>query len=532
MLFFHVQVLDRPDIAEAAGADGVLLSADGLPTVVARRALAESAGLLGRRAESADAVARASAEGADFVLAAEPTALRAARPRASVPLLADLLPSTSPQAAAIGDPSFRRLLADFGDAGADGALLPSILTTKAASGIATALAAVREQWRPANGVSATDAAILAPASAQDFAERAPAQPIPLEAAPEAPPADVAAVATPAADAVALATPAADAAEDPPATPARILPAGPADEVLEEERALLTRVLALLEAAAPEVEEASLLRDELAELDGHFLLVVVGEFNSGKSSVINALLGARYLREGVLPTTNEITVLRYGSGSGGSGGSSSSSAGRSGSGDAYFEAELPAPLLREVAIVDTPGTNVILRRQQRLTEEFVPRADLVLFVMSADRPFTDSEERFLQYIRQWGKKIVFVLNKVDALQGAGELEQVVGFVADNAQRLLGLAGPGACRVLPVSARAAMEAKMAATPPPQRGGLLSGVGLGGSGDGATLELDSAALARDPRWTKSGFAAFESFIFDFLRGNGGGTGNEVRHHCASRP
>lgn len=42
------------------------------------------------------------------------------------------------------------------------------------------------------------------------------------------------------------------------------------------------------------------------------------------------------------------------------------------------------------LVDTPGTNVILQRQQRLTEEFVPRADLLLFVISADRPLTESE----------------------------------------------------------------------------------------------------------------------------------------------
>ncbi len=50
------------------------------------------------------------------------------------------------------------------------------------------------------------------------------------------------------------------------------------------------------------------------------------------------------------------------------------------------------------VVDTPGTNVILSRQQRLTEEYVPRADLVLFVLSADRPFTESEVNFLKYIR--------------------------------------------------------------------------------------------------------------------------------------
>ena len=58
----------------------------------------------------------------------------------------------------------------------------------------------------------------------------------------------------------------------------------------------------------------------------------------------------------------------------------------------------ATLLRNVNVVDTPGTNVILERQQRLTEEYVPRADLVLFVVSADRPFTESEVEFLQYIR--------------------------------------------------------------------------------------------------------------------------------------
>ena len=47
--------------------------------------------------------------------------------------------------------------------------------------------------------------------------------------------------------------------------------------------------------------------------------------------------------------------------------------------------LPSPLLADVNIVDTPGTNVILERQQRLTEEFVPRSDLVLFCMSAGAP---------------------------------------------------------------------------------------------------------------------------------------------------
>lgn len=92
-------------------------------------------------------------------------------------------------------------------------------------------------------------------------------------------------------------------------------------------------------------------------------------------------------------------------------------------DGLYVQSLPCELLRRVNIVDTPGTNVILGRQQRLTEEFVPRADLVLFIMSADRPFTDSEVQFLRYIKQWGKKIVFVLNKVDIFDSVDDVDQV-------------------------------------------------------------------------------------------------------------
>jgi hypothetical protein len=56
-------------------------------------------------------------------------------------------------------------------------------------------------------------------------------------------------------------------------------------------------------------------------------------------------------------------------------------------DGYMVRYLPAALLRDLNIVDTPGTNVILERQQRLTEEYVPRADMVLFTMSAGAPHT-------------------------------------------------------------------------------------------------------------------------------------------------
>src|SRR5437867_7213024 len=101
---------------------------------------------------------------------------------------------------------------------------------------------------------------------------------------------------------------------------------------------------------------------------------------------------------------------------------------------------PAEFLREISIVDTPGTNAVIQRHQQTTEHFVPRADLVLFVTSADRPFTETERAFLELIRDWGKKIVVVLNERDLIESDDELQQIERFIAENAQRLLRIRPP--------------------------------------------------------------------------------------------
>ena len=55
---------------------------------------------------------------------------------------------------------------------------------------------------------------------------------------------------------------------------------------------------------------------------------------------------------------------------------------------------------------------------------------MLFVTRADRPFTESERGFLEQIREWGKKIVFVVNKIDILPRPEDREQVLGFVREQ------------------------------------------------------------------------------------------------------
>jgi small GTP-binding protein len=211
-----------------------------------------------------------------------------------------------------------------------------------------------------------------------------------------------------------------------------------------EHELLDRLAGALERFGTDVDADDLRRFQEArdQLEGLFLLVVAGEFNSGKSSFINALLGERVLPEGVTPTTDRINRLRYGAEPS----------------EHLLEAYLldrtyPADLLREITIVDTPGTNAIIRRHEELTRDFLPRSDLVLFVTSADRPFTESERGFLEQIREWGKKIVFVVNKIDILTRPEDQQQVLDFVRDNATALVGEPP----RLFAVSARDALAAR---------------------------------------------------------------------------
>lgn len=192
----------------------------------------------------------------------------------------------------------------------------------------------------------------------------------------------------------------------------------------------------------EAEDRAALAASIRQLEELFLIVVVGEFNAGKSAFINALLGRPVVEEGVTPTTAQIQLLKYGE-----------TAADNTDADGLRILSAPVELLRDVHLVDTPGTNAIIREHERLTTDFVPRSDLVLFVTSADRPFTETERVFLTVIRDWGKKIIIVLNKVDIFSDAAQLQEVVAFVRDSARTLLGV-DPD---VLPVSARLAMRAK---------------------------------------------------------------------------
>lgn len=216
---------------------------------------------------------------------------------------------------------------------------------------------------------------------------------------------------------------------------------PQEQFLREEKEALAGIQQRLVSLDTPQEALERLQKAILQLDELFLVVVTGEFNAGKSALLNALLGERILREGATPTTSRVTLVKWGE-----------QPAEEILDEGFATYAYPLPILKELNIVDTPGTNAVIRQHERLTNEFVPRSDLVLFATSADRPMTESERKFLERILKWGKKVVFVLNKVDILEDDAALDEIVRFVTQHASQLLG----DVPEIFPVSAKVAQRA----------------------------------------------------------------------------
>jgi ribosome biogenesis GTPase A len=167
------------------------------------------------------------------------------------------------------------------------------------------------------------------------------------------------------------------------------------------RGLLQRALWLAERCA-DIEATQILRARLTNLQAAALLVIVGEVKAGKSSFINALLREDVCEVAPGPCTVRIQELVYG-------------VERSvkSLGESWQRVSLPKEVLREITMVDTPGTNSIVRDHQTITENYIPQSDLVVFVFSAVNPHTKSAWELLTLIKkEWHRKMVFVLQQSD------------------------------------------------------------------------------------------------------------------------
>ncbi|CAN5618258.1 dynamin family protein [soil metagenome] len=208
---------------------------------------------------------------------------------------------------------------------------------------------------------------------------------------------------------------------------------------------LANLLQLSGEVRRESPTAPTLQALLTDLREPLLFVVVGEVKAGKSSLLNAIFGQEFAKVDVLPATDKVYIFRYGE--------TASSVEVS---PHLTERYQPIAFLRDFNVVDTPGTNTIVPEHQTITETFIPRADLVLFVFSVTNPWTQSAWTLLELVqKRWLKNVVFVLQQAD-LRDAAEIESIREHLASTAQQKLGFAPP----IFAVSARKALLAKTAA------------------------------------------------------------------------
>jgi GTP-binding protein EngB required for normal cell division len=200
----------------------------------------------------------------------------------------------------------------------------------------------------------------------------------------------------------------------------------------------------------------------------FNLVVVGEFKRGKSSVLNALIGANVLPVGVVPLTAIATILEYGElpvvravFQDGTERQVPLEAlwdfvtekGNPANAKGVREVHIawPSPWLKSgVRLVDTPGIGSVYRHNTDVTYRFLPKADAVLFLLSVDQPVGQAEYDFLKEVREYAGRIFFLLNKTDLLSES-DLAESSAF----ASRVLAEAMGGAVPVFPVSAKLALQ-----------------------------------------------------------------------------
>ncbi len=213
------------------------------------------------------------------------------------------------------------------------------------------------------------------------------------------------------------------------------------------------VTALLKLAADMQRDPSTLdtlQNMLKDVREPLLFVVVGEVKAGKSSLLNALFGQEFCKVDVLPATDRIYIFKHGP--------------REQSVDVsnqVTERYQPIAFLQDFNIVDTPGTNTMVAEHQTITENFVPRADLILFVFSVVNPWGASAWELLRYVNQkWLKNVVFVLQQAD-LRGPGEVEVIERHLRETAQQKLGFAPP----IFAVSARKAFLARTSGADKPR-------------------------------------------------------------------
>ncbi len=212
-----------------------------------------------------------------------------------------------------------------------------------------------------------------------------------------------------------------------------------------------------------------LKDKLTEQQ--FNLVVMGQFKRGKSTFINALLGAEIVPIAIVPLTSVVTILRFGPEPKGvvrylagaeeeimlsdiarfvtERGNPENKLGVK-----YVEVFYPCDYLKDgVRIIDTPGVGSVFQHNTDIAYAYLPYVDAGIFVVTADPPLGQSEHQFLRDTRDYVDKLFFVLNKIDVVDEK-DLDEAAAFTGDVLRNDLGRE----VSIWPVSAKLALHGKI--------------------------------------------------------------------------
>ncbi len=231
--------------------------------------------------------------------------------------------------------------------------------------------------------------------------------------------------------------------------------------------VVLRVLTLAEKTG--AEKKPLLENDITKgLSNPFLFVVCGEVNAGKSTMLNGLFGEEVCKTNVLPETDRVQWYRYGR----------ENEDRQVT-TILEERFRPVDFLIDFNLVDTPGTNSVVKGHQSITNRFLPVADLIFWVFPASNPWGASTWDFIaEQGDEMTEKSVFIVQQAD-LRDEKDLEVILGHMRDLSQQRIG-------KVLPVYAVSGKLALLAKKESPFGEGL---------------------------WQASGYPALEKYISDVV-------------------
>ncbi|MEO0323742.1 MAG: dynamin family protein [Myxococcota bacterium] len=225
------------------------------------------------------------------------------------------------------------------------------------------------------------------------------------------------------------------------------------EQKSEALARLRDVASLADEVGAKTLGRSLRDDRIPRLEEErFHLVVLGEFNHGKTTFVNALLGAPVLPAGVTPTTAVIHRIEHAAEQGAKavredGGERAVpfdtlsefevGGGAHAEGVQHLVVRYPAPFLEDgIVLVDTPGVNDLNEARAEITYGYIPRADAILFLLDAGQILKESERSFIEkrLLERSRDKVLFVVNKMDVLDD-DERQEALAYARMNLGKLM-------------------------------------------------------------------------------------------------